>query len=527
MMESTNNRIHFLLEGEPEKITLFPPTSQIRGSVLSGITITDLGVSVVRDRVGYKSFYYLIENTDLYISDKISRIALARDLQLEINNDSLCELLSYRYISGERTLFNYISKIPAGYLYRFFPGSTKWVIVSSRSDYFNFEPDLSITTKIEFRRKFSTLFENSVNSLSSSSTSIFFSGGLDSSLIAAIMKAGCTGYCAGVDNTTYDESSYALTAAKDIGIQTNIAKITSSNFLSSVREVISKTETSLPVIQLAMYNDLLKNSGIPKGIIVAGYGADYILGESQRKYWAALRIGLSIPQWVLRTLVRVLSVSGERRKEQAEKLYLFLSGIKAGQTWNSLIPSLDPPSSSAISARALGLSSIPDIHSHRRRLLGDETPLYITQQVFVTYSNLISATLSAWASLCSSYGLDLKTPFLDNSLVNMITSTKPNLYLSLTSGKPAIYLLAKKILPKHLIERPKKSSLLPPKFWLNERTPGLTELFDDIRSRNIVDIDYLLNREGAFSRYGYIPVWSAINMEILFQFYESKGFVIQ
>jgi len=525
-MELSNYRIHLLFNGEPERIIALSSINTLNQLNFPGISISKHKILLKRERVGYKSFYFSTVKADLYLSDKISRIALALNLNLEIIRESLCELLSYRYISGEKTLFQNIFKIPAGYSYKFYQGSEKWELVSSRSDYFNFEPDMTTTSKVEFDTKFGTLFQDSVKSFSSPTTSIFFSGGLDSSLIAAILKPGCTGYCAGVDNTAYDESAYALTAANDLGIQAYITKIASSNFMSSVKEAISRTETPLPVIQLSMYNDLMRNSKIPKGIIIAGYGADYILGESQRKYWAALQAGLGIPQWMLNILAKALSFSGERRKEQAEKLHAFLSGIKSGQTWKSLMPYLDPPSSPIVSTQALGYNQVPDIHSHRRRLLGDENPHFITQQVFTTYSNLISATLSSWTTLCHSYGLELKTPFLNSSLVNMITAANPDLYLSLTSGKPAISLLASRVLPKHLIERPKKSSLLPPKFWLNNNTPGLTELFEDIKSRNIIDINYLLERE-AFSRYGYIPIWSAINLEILLQFYESKGLVIK
>jgi asparagine synthase (glutamine-hydrolysing) len=526
-MKMSDYRLHLFFKEKAERTISFPAINLSDRSPIPGVSISELSVSLGRDRIGHKSFFFFIDNTELYISDKISRIAGAHNLQLAPDSKSVCELLSYRYISGERTLFKAISKVPPGYLYTFFFGLEKWETVSSRTDVFNFESDTSIKNESEFHIRFATLLQNSIKSLQSDSTNLFFSGGLDSSLIASFLHPKCTGYCAGVDNATYDESEYASSAAEDIDIQVSISKIASSGFVSSVKNAISRTEMPLPVIQLAMYNDLMGYSDIPEGTIVAGYGADYILGESQRKYWTALHFGLGIPQLLLGVIKNVSIFSGKRRKEQAEKLYTFLSGIKAGQTWNSMISSLDPPSSPAISAQALGLTSIPDIHSHRRRLLGEENPQYITQQVFVTYSNLISATLSSWSSLCSSYDLDLETPFLERKLVDMITSVHPDLYLSFASDKQAISLLANRVLPKHLVKRPKKSSLLPPKFWLNENTPGLYEVFERIKTRNIVDIDYLLNRKDAFSRYGYIPVWSAINMEILFQFYESKGLVIQ
>jgi len=511
---------------EPVRSISASPTEPMSEALPAGISFSCGQLSVTRDRTGFNSRFFALNGSELYISDSILNIAINMARPLDIRFDSLCELLCYRYSSGEKTLFRSIFQVPAGYRYDFAPSGEEWRFTSERSCFFDFITDPSIGRGRTFQDRFSSLLLSSATSPDVRSKSVFFSGGLDSSLLSSMMNPGVTGYCAGVDDPLYDESSYALSAGKSIGMEVRIARITPANFITSVREAISRTENPLPVIQLAMYNDLMKTCRVPAGSIVAGYGADYLLGESQRKYWLALRMGRCMPGWLIDLATGLFSLSGKKQKEQAGKIGMFLTGMKTGRTWNALLPILDPPSSPETASRAMGLERTPDIHRHRRRLLGDEDPAFITQQVFVTYSNLIAATLSVWSSLCGTYGLRLITPFLSDDIVNMVTSCHPEIYLSLSSGKPAVSALARRFLPDELIDRPKKSSLLPPRFWLNKDTPGLGDLFSDIRSRNLIDIDFLAGREGAFSRYGYIPVWAAINFELLLQHFESMGLVL-
>ena len=70
---------------------------------------------VSRDHLGIKPLYFFSNGKFIYIGSEIS--PLKNFIDLQVDKESLSEILFFRYASGKSTGYKNIFKIPAGYNY--------------------------------------------------------------------------------------------------------------------------------------------------------------------------------------------------------------------------------------------------------------------------------------------------------------------------------------------------------------------------------------------------------------------------
>jgi hypothetical protein len=307
-----------------------------------------------------------------------------------------------------------------------------------------------------------------------------------------------------------------------MGLPWSGARLSEGAFLQILRRAVSASGGTLPVEQIASYQLLLEQFA-PEGPILAGYGADFLFGEGQRKYWAVLRLNRLIGTVMVQLGLGVYGSFGGKQRQQAGTAREFVRRLSDGDTWIDMMPSLDPPCDPDIAKNSLGLDALPDFHEHRRRMLTDEMPPHLTQRVFVTYSNLIADTVSCWSRLLAAGGCSLRLPFLSAPLVDLVCGLDPRSYLKVLARKPVISALGRRRLPPAILGLPKMSGALPVWKWIASTRSGFGEVLDRLRSRNLVDLQPSLSSLRASERYGYIPVWSVVNLELLLEQLEENG----
>lgn len=143
---------------------------------------TDKELFAARDRVGIKPFYYVFDDEQFLFSSE-AKSFFAAGYPLELDDTGFSELILYRYIAGEQTIFKHVKKLLPGHNIKTkFNGSLKikrwWHLGEKITSHGK------IHNPLEW---FKDTFDSSVKNhmISDVPVGVLLSGGLDSSSICA------------------------------------------------------------------------------------------------------------------------------------------------------------------------------------------------------------------------------------------------------------------------------------------------------------------------------------------------------
>jgi len=264
---------------------------QLEGINILSVIIIDKqasSLSIFKPTHSGRSLYYYMDGRDsaFFCSTHIS---LLKHFGVPIceNSAVLPEFFVYRYVMPPNTLYFGIKQFLSGQRMRV--SVTGNSISMKETCHFTPPPETirkDLSMKAIANRNLDILKESLRFLLPfKDKPAVLLSGGLDSSILAVILKTLC-----GVDitfSTDYpfddEESSiekkYALTAAEALGTSHTYYKVSTRDYLRGFIEAIGALEEPLPHLQSVMFY-LLYGSGIPKEryILLQGFGVDGAYG---------------------------------------------------------------------------------------------------------------------------------------------------------------------------------------------------------------------------------------------------------
>ena len=172
-----------------------------------------------RDRLGKKPFYYYYDGSDFEFASKLSAIEIGKDLKIDY--ESLKRYLYWNYIPEPYTPYKEVYKLPSATAFVFDLGSKKfskylyWDLAKQNNvKYSNFNPaknDLTNLLKDAISKRM----------IADVPLGIFLSGGVDSSLVAAIAQENSDQpvktFSVKFNEKGFDESLYAKKVAQILG----------------------------------------------------------------------------------------------------------------------------------------------------------------------------------------------------------------------------------------------------------------------------------------------------------------------
>lgn len=174
---------------------------------------------LARDRFGEKPLYYGFVDGVLSFASELKGFTSRRHFNAELDEVGLSMYLSKGYISAPQSIFKNIFKVEAGTAVRFVGVNKKtlryWDPVESAM-----RMKQSSRVPSSHLGDLETLFSDSVKSRLSSDVPVgaFLSGGIDSSLVVAMMARHVSGslktFSIGFEDQSFDESSYAQLVAR-------------------------------------------------------------------------------------------------------------------------------------------------------------------------------------------------------------------------------------------------------------------------------------------------------------------------
>lgn len=172
-----------------------------------------------RDRLGKKPFYYYYDGNDFEFSSKLSALEIERDLKIDY--DALNRYLYWNYIPEPYTPFKQVFKLPSATAFTFNLDNKKldtflyWDIDK--------ENNIEYTDFTSAKNELKDLLQDAVNKrmLADVPLGVFLSGGVDSSLVAALAQKNSNTpintFSVKFNEKGFDESVYAKQVADILG----------------------------------------------------------------------------------------------------------------------------------------------------------------------------------------------------------------------------------------------------------------------------------------------------------------------
>lgn len=229
---------------------------------------------LARDRFGEKPLYYTYADGRFAYASNLLALAALDWVSDEIDGAALDHYLALHYVPGEATIFKAIKRV--------LPGERLVIPLDApqprRLRYY--ELQLGNERRIT-DRELAVMLEEAVASrlVADVPVGVFLSGGLDSSVIAAIAaqkQPHIATFSMGFDSTSHDESRYAETVAKAIGSKHHHFRFDAESFRTLLPLVASALDEPVgDQAQLPLYW-LCQEARRHVTVALAGEGADEI-----------------------------------------------------------------------------------------------------------------------------------------------------------------------------------------------------------------------------------------------------------
>lgn len=497
---------------------------------------------LARDRMGVKPLYYRLDGDGLAFASETKSVLEADRGAATLDAAAVAGYMNYASVPGESTCFKEIRRLLPGHVATFDRSGLK------AHQYWDVDYHRQRTWKQgELLEAIEELLRDAVRlrMISDVPLGAFLSGGVDSSLIAALMaefsskpvEAFSIGY--GGEGTYMNELEYAEAVARRYGMNHRSLILDSQDLLRDMNQVAWNLDE--PCGDPAAFLTLALSRFTRQHVTVSlsGLGADELFA-GYRRYQAILwqdrymrlpgllRNGLIRPLAGLLPEARtnrvlnylrmfkkfVYSVDQDLRRSWTHTMsYLPIYGgpIFTGEMAAATRDTFTNPAFETYWQRTHGLPSSVD------RVMYMDAKMYLVDQLLLLQDKMSMAV-----------SLEARVPFMDYRLVELAATIPVKDKLAGGELKAVLKKLAEKYVPRACIYRPKKGFQAPVEIWL--RGP-LREQVDEalrpqrIRDRGVFEVNFIewLKREFyAGGRDLAIQLYQAFMLETWMRLYVDR-----
>jgi asparagine synthase (glutamine-hydrolysing) len=410
-------------------------------------------LSLVRDRAGVKPLYYALSASSLQFASELK----ALDIDRTVDPDAAALYARYRYVPAPWSIYAGVKKLtPGSILTVSRDGTSKleryWnaAEVAERAAAHRF--DGSENDAVE---KLDELLGDSValRMIADVPLGVFLSGGVDSSLVAALMQRNASGpihtFTIGFEDPRFDEARYGREVARHLGSRHDELYVSYADALALVPKLPRiydepfADSSALPtylVSRLARQSATVTLSGDGGDELFAGYHHHFLGARVQRRVRA-------VPRFARRALGRA-----------------FRKIARTRSLGHALVE--NDPIATYRRGMLLDLASRPAPElPHPLPSLDDPTELVMFLD-FITY--LPDDILVKVDRASMAVSLEAREPFLDHRVIEFAWSLPMSMKIRNDRGKWIARELLRRYLPDALVDREKQGFGLPLAQWLRE-----------------------------------------------------------
>jgi asparagine synthase (glutamine-hydrolysing) len=470
---------------------------------------------LARDRLGKKPLYYAVCGTTVLFGSQIRSLLASGSLEKRVDALAVGQLLRYGFISAPKTILHGARKLGSGVAMRIHRSSEGKVVLGEIAYW---RPPISPEAcriqcyqdaKIELR----TLLRDAVKVrlISDVPLGAFLSGGIDSSLITALMQASSSRpirtFTIGFEHAEFDEADHAAAVARHLGTDHTEARFSQADLLNLV--------PALPVAFDEPFGDpsqlptMLLSQLARRHVTVAlsGDGGDELFGGYRRyqRFRQVWRWRAGLGTRTRACSARVLRTAGSAvarlNSDVIERLAPRAAGsVRLSQQIEKIAALLAASGKTAVYERLMSSGEQPDefipglapqwqptwVRPGSDCSTGEfEWMMLIDQNWYLPDDILVKVDR---ASMFTS--LEARAPLLDYRVAELAARFPEQFKIGAGVGKRILAELASEHIPRELLERPKQGFGAPIAAWL--RGP-LREWAEDLLSSESLKRTGLLN----------------------------------
>ncbi|HUH59516.1 MAG TPA: asparagine synthase (glutamine-hydrolyzing) [Candidimonas sp.] len=462
-------------------------------------------LTLARDRMGEKPLYWGWQGNVLLFGSELKAIRMHPLCKGEIDRDSLALLVQYNYIPAPNSIYTGIEKLrPANYI-TFRAGQAPGSAVPA--SYWSLSAAARFGTSNPFLGSDIDAIDTLEGQLSQSvglqmiadvPLGAFLSGGVDSSLVAALMQAQASmpiqTFTIGFEDAKYNEAVHASAVAAHLGTRHTEWRITARDALDLIPRLAdiycepfadsSQIPTYL-VSKLARQHVTVALSGDGGDELFGGY-SPYQFAPGLWKRLGRLPLGL-------RRLAAQLG-AGLPLSEKASKLLNVLPARSREDFYQKLRSHWPQQQKIVLGTRAEQSSwkQIIDCDGVDRF---EDWMMLIDTQGYMSDDILLKVDRASMAN-----GLETRVPILDHRVVELAWRLPFHQKIRDGKGKWILRQVLNRHVPEHLIDRPKQGFSIPLGEWLRGPLRDWAETLLDER---------ILREDGYFSVEPIRRAWNA------------------
>ena len=433
---------------------------------------------LARDRVGIKPLYYSVAGGRLLFGSELKSILCDPDLPVDIDVDALDHYLSFLYTPRDTSIFRDICKLSPGHLLTWQEGRLH---VESYWRPSTAEPFSG--TERDAVRQLERVLVDAVASHMVSDVPIgaFLSGGVDSSLVVALMARLSTGrvktFSIGFDEPEFDELEHARRVAAHYGTDHH-EFVVRPDGLTILDELISHFDEPFAdssAIPTWYVSEIARRHVT---VVLSGDGGDELFGGYDR-YLPHPRV-VAFDRYAPQGLRRVAAIAGDRlphgikgknflrhvgRSERAR----YLDAIR-------LFSADEKPALLSTDVRASLGAVDPEVRLARHFERYASLPWASQMMRFDLETYLPDDVLTKVDRMSMAHSIESRVPLLDNSVIDLANALPASLKIRNGRRKHVLKEVAARLLPDGLVDRKKQGFGVPLGTWFRG---DLKELFAD------------------------------------------------
>jgi len=492
---------------------------------------------LARDRFGKKPLFYHAGPRGLVFASELGALVASRRFEKRPDLDAIDAFITLQYVPAPRTAFEGVKKLPAGHRLVCESG-----VIHEPEPYYTlrFDEPREVGDVEDLTRELRDVVEESVRirMVSDVPLGAFLSGGIDSSLIVALMARQSSQpvktFSVGFTSKDRSELPYAKMVADQYGTDHH-EMVVEPDMTSVVPEMVRHygepfADTSaLPTWYLCQYT----RTGVT--VALSGDGGDEAFAGYRRyKHCRTARnirrLPRPLPQLLAGMLTHVPTPQAQEVRDYGERIMQPESVRFLGLT--APIPHKDrmaiySPAMRERFARDQVAAEFERLFRESRAQDVVNRLLDVDIQTYLTDNILTKVDIASMA-----HSLEVRCPLVDQELMDFAASLPGSMKLRGLTTKYLLRRMSEELLPKPILTRSKQGFGLPIDRWMREDLAPLSRdvLLDQrARERGILDpvsVEDILARQQRGEPRGF-QIWTMMILELWYrQCLESDGNVL-
>jgi asparagine synthase (glutamine-hydrolysing) len=405
---------------------------------------------MARDRLGIKPLYYAVHQETLYFASE-PKALFAAGVPMEFDHDVWQELLGFRFLAGEQTVFRGVRCLLAGHHLIWERGQaklTRWWNLAERTRTLRETP---VRDPVGWYRE---TFDDAVNirRISDVPVGVFLSGGLDSSTVAASLSrqasGGIASFTVGFVDARYDERPLARQVATRYRLEEHRIVVPPDRLLALLQQAAWFSDEPLAHTNDAHLLAISQHARPRVTVLLSGEGADETLGGYVRYMPLQYPRLLQLMRPVLSRLKRF-----GRPSPRLEKLgrFLELGSLRDFVLYNAcdVLPE-------DLAQLGLSCTTTPPYRDH---VLTEGESLYpddlMRQAMYSDQHTFLCSILNRTDRMTMGASIECRLPFLDYRLVEGVAALPTSVLASRRVNKTLLRQSLGDRLPKDILRHRK------------------------------------------------------------------------